>query len=100
MEKQIIMKAIDQAKKIYAEHEDMEIMSELVSGVNQIVKIYQDLNQEKHDKINAKDLSDVDGMDFNEYYHDQLDDIESVYTDLKSKLGQLQYEQDGFSVIN
>tara|TARA_R110002020_G_scaffold328142_1_gene544063 strand:+ start:1364 stop:1645 length:282 start_codon:yes stop_codon:yes gene_type:complete len=93
------MKAIEKAKEIYNKSIDCKDMDKLTTYINDVVKIYQDHEKEVKEKIDIQDFRDVNGIDFNEWAHDQQYDIKRIYQDLKSDLGSLSFEQNGFSVI-
>ena len=93
------MKAIEKAKEIYNKSIDCEDIDKLTTYINDVVKIYQNHEKEVKEKIDIQDFRDVNGIDFNEWAHDQQDDIERIYHDLRSSLGSLSFEQNGFSVI-
>lgn len=93
------MRAIEKAKEIYNKSIDCKDMNKLTAYINEVVEIYREHDKEVKEKIDMQDFRDVNGVDFNEWAHDQLDDIERIYQDLKSALGSLSFEQNGFSII-
>jgi hypothetical protein len=94
------MKAVEQAKKVFSKYENSQDIKEIVKGINEIVPIYEAHKKEVDSKIQKKDFRDVEGVDFNEWAHDQIDTISNFYHELNSILGNLQFQRDGFSVVN
>tara|TARA_B100000497_G_C7683329_1_gene413653 strand:+ start:1269 stop:1550 length:282 start_codon:yes stop_codon:yes gene_type:complete len=93
------MRAIEKAKEIYDKSIDCKDMKKLTTYINEVVEIYQEHDKEVKEKIDMQDFRDVNNVDFNEWAHDQQDDIERIYQDLRSDLGSLSFEQNGFSII-
>lgn len=93
------MREIEKAKEIYGKSIDCKDMKKLTAYINEVVKIYQDHEKKVKEKIDMQNFTDVNGVNFNEWAHDQQDDIKRIYKDLRSALGSLSFEQNGFSTI-
>lgn len=72
-------------------------IDEVLKGVNEVVKIYDQHKQEVQKKCELKDFKDVEGIDFNVWAYTQLYRIESLYFDLKSKYYDLHFDKYHFN---
>lgn len=96
----VFMKPIEQATKIFKDSKGIKDVQELIKRTNQIVEIFLLHKNAVDKKIEEEDFEDVNGQDFNEWAHDQLDDIENVYHEMKCLIGQINFEKNGYSIID
>lgn len=93
------LSVVQEAKLIQAQCEASECIKIVIEGANKVVAIYQAHKAAVEAKIKDQDFADVDGQDFNKWGHDQVDDLEDIFWSLKMRVGNLEYDKKGFSVI-
>jgi len=93
------MKRVKEAKEIQAQYEGCECIKSLIVGVNKVVAIYEQHKADVQAKIKDQDFADVDGLDFDEWAHDQESVLEDIFWSLKMKIGDLQFAQQGLNII-
>ncbi len=67
--------------------------------VNRLADRYKAHEAEVYKRAQAKDFSNVNGLDFNEWAYDTLHEIEEEYFEELSKLNQMLFEYNGFVAI-
>lgn len=72
-------------------------IDEVLKATNEVVKIYEQHDQEVKQKCELKDFSNVEGVDFNTWAYTQQIRIEQLYNDLKSKYHDLHFEKYQFN---
>lgn len=84
------LKAIQRAWKLKKLLNSNDI-EEVTKGINIIVKIYKEHQEEVKNKCKNKDFKDVENVDFNTWAYTQQIRIEQLYNDLKSKYHDLHF---------
>ena len=77
-----------------------EDIDEVIKAVNKAAAIHADHLKEIQDKCKAQDFKDINGRDFNYYYHDFTDLIESIYFSLKDQYHNLHWDKYGFNAYS
>lgn len=90
------VKAANTILKTFSTKENQELVRK---AINKIADLYLSHRIEVQCKIDCKDFSDVEGLDFNAWGHDALNEIEDSYFELLIHYKGLQYQQDGLSII-
>jgi hypothetical protein len=72
-------------------------INEVLNAVNEVVKIYENHEEEIFEKVENQNFSDVNGIDFNTWAYTQQLRIESLYHDLKSRYYSLHFEKYQFN---
>lgn len=67
--------------------------------VNRLANKYKAHQTEVYKREQAKDFSDVNGVDFNEWAYDTLHEIEDEYFEELSKLHGMLFKKNGFVAI-
>jgi len=65
----------EEAFKVLLRYEKETDLSKLAEGVNRIAAIHESLKSEMEQKCGHKDFTEVKGLDFNGYYHDQIYEV-------------------------
>jgi len=72
-------------------------IDEVKNAVNVVVSIHEQHEKEIKSKCEANDFKDVEGVDFNIWAYTQLNRIEDIYNDLKSRYHELHFEKYQFN---
>lgn len=94
-----IAEQITQHRKVLDSVDSMNL-EELRLAVNAVADLFNKHSADVQAKCDAKDFADVDGLEFNEWAHDQEHDLETLYCDLHAAHGNKAYEVNGFSTID
>jgi len=90
----------EEAFKVLLRYEKETDLSKLAEGVNRIAAIHESLKSEMEQKCGHKDFTEVKGLDFNVYYHDQIYGIKELYFELYGVYCGCKFDQKGFSVLD
>jgi hypothetical protein len=73
------------------------VLSDVLTSVNYIVAIHKDWLKTVKEAVKTGNFKDIDGIDFNEFYHDFENIIENVYFEAKDKYYSLHFDKYGFN---
>lgn len=72
-------------------------LHEVSKQVNNIVAIHKNWLNTVNEAVKLKDFQDINGVDFNEFYHDFEYTIEKAYFKLKDKYHSLHWDKHQFN---
>ena len=75
-------------------------LNDVKKQVNIVVSIHKEWLNTVNQAVKKQDFNDVEGIDFNEFYHDFEYTIEKVYFKLKDKYHSLHWDLHGFNAYN
>lgn len=89
-----------EVKSIFNKYKESKDLHEINQGLNKIFGKLQELQKEMQENIKIKNVANFNknGLDFNEYFHDQEYKIEETWKELKDIYYSLHWDKHGFNV--
>lgn len=72
-------------------------INEVLKATNEVVKIYEEHEEEIKQKCSVQNFETINGIDFNVWAYTQQIRIEQLYQDLKSKYHDLHFDKFQFN---